>query len=57
MSDPRARIPAVDQLLSHPDASELLAHHPRSRVVEALRSAVASARERVGAGTWKADPA
>ncbi|HSM03151.1 MAG TPA: L-seryl-tRNA(Sec) selenium transferase [Longimicrobiales bacterium] len=47
MTDPRARIPAIDRLLETPEGGRLLERHPRDRVVEALRAAVEAVRERI----------
>ncbi|HYK81520.1 MAG TPA: L-seryl-tRNA(Sec) selenium transferase [Gemmatimonadales bacterium] len=44
MSDPRRRLPAVDALLTEPDIAALLAAHPRSLVVRAVRETVDGAR-------------
>ena len=49
MSDPRRRLPAVDAVLAEPDVSALLAAHPRSLVVRAVRDTIDHAR--VNGGT------
>lgn len=56
MSDPRSRIPGLDRLLDHDGARPFLARFPRPRVADALREAVATAREAVGRGDWPHDP-
>jgi L-seryl-tRNA(Ser) seleniumtransferase len=50
--DPRKRaqlraLPSIDELLSRPSLATVLAQHPRSRSVAALRRAVSDARRRV----------
>ncbi len=57
MSDPRSRIPGLDHLLEAARGRELLDRFPRARVVEALREAVAVARERIRQGAWPHGPA
>ena len=49
MTDLRRRLPAVDALLADPDIAGLLAAHPRSLVVRAVREAIAGARAAGGA--------
>lgn len=49
MSDPRRRLPAVDALLGDPDVTPLLARHPRSVVVRAVRDTLDAARGDGGA--------
>ena len=44
MSDPRRHLPAVDAVLADPAVSGLLAAHPRSVVVRAVREALDAAR-------------
>ncbi|HEY8166828.1 MAG TPA: L-seryl-tRNA(Sec) selenium transferase [Gemmatimonadaceae bacterium] len=44
MIDPRRRLPSVNSLLENDRVRELLAHHPRQLVVDAVRTAVAEAR-------------
>ena len=44
MSDPRRQLPPIDALLAEPDIAPLLAAHPRSLVVRAIRETVAGAR-------------
>ncbi len=53
MTDPRRRLPAVDALLTEPDIAALLAAHPRSLVVRAVRETVDGAR--VDGGTAPAE--
>lgn len=57
MSDPRSRIPGLDRLLLHEGAGPFLAQFPRPRVADALRAAVASAREALARDEWPHDPA
>lgn len=57
MSDPRSRIPGLDRLLDHSGTRPFLARFPRPRVADALREAVAAARDAVGRGEWPHDPA
>jgi len=47
--DPRRRLPAVDALLAEPDIAALVAAHPRSLVVRAVREAIDAARAIDGA--------
>jgi len=47
--DPRRRLPAVDALLAEPDIAALVAAHPRSLVVRAVRDAIDAARANGGA--------
>jgi len=47
--DPRRRLPAVDALLAEPDIAALVAAHPRSLVVRAVREAIDAARATDGA--------
>jgi L-seryl-tRNA(Ser) seleniumtransferase len=49
MSDPRRRLPAVDALLAEPDIAALVAAHPRSVVVRAVRETIEGARTSGGA--------
>jgi len=49
MSDPRRQLPSIDALLAGPGAAELLAVHPRSLVVNAVRAVVDAARTNGGA--------
>ena len=44
MSDPRRHLPAVDAVLAEPDVTALLAAHPRSLVVRAVRDTIDHAR-------------
>jgi L-seryl-tRNA(Ser) seleniumtransferase len=44
MTDPRRHLPAVDALLAEPDVAGLVAAHPRSLVVRAVRETVEAAR-------------
>ena len=44
MTDPRRRLPAVDALLAEPDIAALLAAHPRSLVLRAVRETIDAAR-------------
>ncbi len=44
MSDPRRNLPAVDAVLAEPDVTALLAAHPRSLVVRAVRDTIDHAR-------------
>jgi len=46
VSDPRRALPSVDAALADPDVAELLQHHPRGHVVDAVRAALADRRER-----------
>ena len=48
-ADPRRRLPAVDALLAEPDIAALVAAHPRSLVVRAVREAIDAARATDGA--------
>ena len=48
MTDPRRNLPAVDALLDSPGVAPLLAAHPRSLVVRAVREAVDAARANGG---------
>jgi L-seryl-tRNA(Ser) seleniumtransferase len=48
MTDPRRRLPAVDALLTEPDVAALLAAHPRSLVVRAVRETLDGARAEAG---------
>lgn len=48
MTDPRRRLPAVEALLAEPDISALLAAHPRSLVLRAVREAIDAARANGG---------
>ena len=48
MSDPRRRLPAVDAVLAEPDVTALLAAHPRSLVVRAVRDTIDHARANGG---------
>jgi L-seryl-tRNA(Ser) seleniumtransferase len=49
VSDPRRRLPAVDALLAEPDVAGLVAAHPRSLVVRAVRETIDGARATGGA--------
>ena len=49
MSDPRRQLPSIDALLAGPGVAELLAVHPRSLVVNAVRAVVDAARTNGGA--------
>jgi len=49
VTDPRRRLPAVDALLAEPDVAALLAAHPRSLVVRAVRDTIDGARAHSGA--------
>ncbi len=42
--DPRRSLPSVDAVLARPEVVELLDRHPRGRVVEAVRAAIAARR-------------
>jgi L-seryl-tRNA(Ser) seleniumtransferase len=44
VTDPRRHLPAVDALLAEPDVAGLVAAHPRSLVVRAVRETVEAAR-------------
>jgi len=44
VSDPRRQLPPIDALLTEPDIAPLLAAHPRSLVLRAIRETVAGAR-------------
>jgi len=44
MSDPRRELPSVDRLLREPEVAALLATHPRSSVVSAIRASLEAAR-------------
>jgi len=44
VTDPRRQLPPIDALLAEPDIAPLLAAHPRSLVLRAIRETVASAR-------------
>jgi L-seryl-tRNA(Ser) seleniumtransferase len=44
VTDPRRNLPAVDALLAEPDLAGLVAAHPRSLVVRAVRETVEAAR-------------
>jgi L-seryl-tRNA(Ser) seleniumtransferase len=44
MSDPRRQLPAVDALLAEPPVAALLATHPRTLVLRAVRDTVEAAR-------------
>src|SRR2546430_16488890 len=44
MSDPRRRLPAVEALLAERDIAALLATHPRSLVLRAVRETIDAAR-------------
>ncbi|MEK9506770.1 L-seryl-tRNA(Sec) selenium transferase [Gemmatimonadota bacterium Y43] len=57
MNDPRSRIPGLDRLLLDEGARAFLAQFPRPRVADALRAAVASAREALARDEWPHDPA
>ncbi|HEV8399550.1 MAG TPA: L-seryl-tRNA(Sec) selenium transferase [Gemmatimonadales bacterium] len=57
MTDPRRKLPAVDALLESPGVAPLLAAHPRSLVVRAVRETVEAARANGGnapEGGWDA---
>jgi L-seryl-tRNA(Ser) seleniumtransferase len=57
MTDPRRKLPAVDALLESPGVAPLLAAHPRSLVVRAVRETVDAARANGGnapEGGWDA---
>ncbi len=43
-------LPSVDRLLAHPDVVPLLARHARAAVTDALRDALAAARQAIAAG-------
>jgi len=49
MTDPRRRLPAVEALLAEPDIAALVAAHPRSVVVRAVRETIEGARTTGGA--------
>jgi L-seryl-tRNA(Ser) seleniumtransferase len=51
MTDPRRSIPSLEKLLESPAAESLLAEYPRSRVVDALRSAVDEVRAAIATGS------
>ncbi len=56
MSDPRRALPSVDAALTDPGVAELLEHHARGHVVDAVRAALADRRERrTGAAGLAAD--
>jgi L-seryl-tRNA(Ser) seleniumtransferase len=44
MSDPRRELPSVDRLLREPEVAALLAEHPRTSVVNAIRASIEAAR-------------
>src|SRR5436309_3923552 len=48
MTDPRRRLPAVEALLAEPDVAALLAAHPRSLVLRAVRETIDVARANGG---------
>ena len=48
MTDPRRQLPAVDALLAEPDIAALVAAHPRSLVLRAVRHAIDGARAHGG---------
>lgn len=48
MTDPRRQLPSIDSLLADPGVAPLLATHPRSLVVKAVRAAVDAARTNGG---------
>jgi len=48
-ADPRRRLPAVEALLAEPDVAALLATHPRSLVLRAVRETIDAARADGGA--------
>src|SRR5213596_3428292 len=48
-TDPRRQLPSIDALLAGPGVAELLAVHPRSLVVNAVRAVVDAARTNGGA--------
>jgi len=48
-ADPRRRLPAVETLLAEPDVAALLATHPRSLVLRAVRETIDAARADGGA--------
>ena len=50
MTDPRRRIPSLEQLLDTDEFSEILDQHPRSLVLNQLRTEVERVREETGAG-------
>src|SRR5206468_3453526 len=50
MTDPRRRLPAVEALLAEPDVAALLAAHPRSLVLRAVRETIDVARPNGVAG-------
>jgi L-seryl-tRNA(Ser) seleniumtransferase len=49
MTDPRRELPSVDHLLREPEVASLLADHPRTVVVDAVRNAIEAARKGRGA--------
>ncbi len=49
MNDARRDLPSVDRLLQEPEVTALLADHPRSEVVAAIREAIDAARRGRGA--------
>lgn len=55
MSDPRRTLPSVDRLLREPGVQALLAQAPRSRVLAAVRAAVAAARTGSAPADWSVD--
>ena len=56
MNDPRRHLPGVDVLLASPAFQQLLADHPRGRVVEAVRDVIVAVREEIGCGGEEAVP-
>ena len=40
-------LPAVEELLNHPDAARLLEKYPRTQVVEAVRAVLEAARRQI----------
>jgi L-seryl-tRNA(Ser) seleniumtransferase len=56
MTDPRRHLPGVDVLLASPPFQQLLADHPRGRVVEAVRDVLVTVREEIGRGGEGAVP-
>lgn len=49
-ADSRRHLPSMTVLLDDPLISSLLAHHPRERVIAALRKALEAGRDKIGAG-------
>ena len=55
MNDPRRSLPSVDAALHDPAIAGLMGHHPRARVVDAVREALADRRSRRAGGEGLAE--